>query len=52
MLRSYFATQVHLAPATRARREAALASFLRWAYRHELIEANSMDRMQAAQRSR
>ncbi len=45
VLRSYFTTQVHLAPATRARREAALASFLRWASRHELIEANPMDRL-------
>ncbi len=45
VLRSYFATQAHLAPATRARREAALASFLRWAYRYDLIEANPMDRL-------
>lgn len=33
LLRDYFATLVHLCPATRARKQAALASFLTWAYR-------------------
>ncbi len=44
-LRSYFATLAHLAPATRARREASLASFLRWAYRNDLIEADPMSKL-------
>lgn len=48
VLRSYFATPSAPAPATRARREASLASFLRWAYRHELIAANPMDRLDRA----
>ncbi|MDA8333225.1 MAG: tyrosine-type recombinase/integrase [Candidatus Dormibacteraeota bacterium] len=44
-LRSHFATLVHLAPATRARREASLASFLRWAYRNDLIDADPMSKL-------
>jgi len=45
VLRGYFATLAHLAPATRARHEATLASLLRWAYRQELIAANPMDKL-------
>ncbi len=45
VLRGYFATLAHLAPATRARHEATLASLLRWAYRQELITANPMDKL-------
>jgi len=37
ILRRFFATIAHLAPATRARKEAAIASFLAWAYRHDLL---------------
>ncbi len=44
-LRGYFATLVHLAPATRARKQAALASFLGWAYRHDLIAADPMGKV-------
>ncbi len=44
-LRSFFATIAHLAPATRARKEAALASFLAWAYRHDLIPADPMGKL-------
>lgn len=44
-LRSYFTTLAHLAPATRARREASLASFLRWAYRNDLIDADPMSKL-------
>ena len=44
VLRSFFATRAHLAPATRARTQAALASFLRWAYRQEAIDATPMAR--------
>jgi len=45
VLRGYFATLADLAPATRARHEATLASLLRWAYRQELIAANPMDKL-------
>ncbi len=40
VLRGYFATLSDLAPATRARRQAALSSFLGWAYRQDLIESD------------
>jgi len=40
ILRSFFATIAHLAPASRARKEASIASFLAWAYRHGLIPAD------------
>ena len=45
ILRSFFATIGHLAPASRARKEAAIASFLAWAYRHDLIRADPMGRV-------
>jgi site-specific recombinase XerD len=45
VLRGYFATMAHLAPATRARREATLASFLRWAERQELLAATPMTKI-------
>jgi integrase/recombinase XerD len=45
ILRSFFATIARLAPASRARKEAAIASFLAWAYRHELIPADPMRRL-------
>jgi integrase/recombinase XerD len=44
-LRSFFATIAYLAPASRARKEAAIASFLAWAYRHDLIPADPMRRL-------
>lgn len=40
VLRGYLATLSDLAPATRARRQAALSSFLGWAYRQELIDSD------------
>jgi len=46
VLRSYLATLTGRAPATRARREAALASLLAWAYRAELIDADPMTRIE------
>ena len=46
VLRAFFATLTHLSPATRARRQAALASFLRWAYREGLIDATPMARVE------
>jgi integrase/recombinase XerD len=45
ILRSFFATIAHLAAASRARKEASIASFLAWAYRHELIPADPMRRV-------
>jgi len=45
VLRAFFATGAHLRPASRARTEAALASFLTWAYRHELMAANPMAKL-------
>ncbi len=45
-LRSYFATLTHLAPATRAHKQAALASFFRWAYKNDLLEANPMEKIE------
>lgn len=46
VLRDFFATVAHLSPATRARKQAAVTSFLAWAYRQELIEANPMGRIE------
>jgi integrase/recombinase XerD len=46
VLRAFFATIAHLAPATRARKEAAIASFLGWAYRHDLIPGNPMGKVE------
>jgi len=46
VLRAFFATRTHLSPATRARTQAALASFLGWAYRHDLIESLPMARVE------
>ncbi len=42
VLRAYFAGWTHLSPATRARKQAALASFLSWAYRQDLVAGNPM----------
>ena len=41
-LRAFFATVAHLRPATRARKQAALASFLTWAIRQDLLAADPM----------
>lgn len=45
------ARHVHLSPATRARRQAAVASFLRWAVRRGRLEGNPMDRMERVHRA-
>lgn len=50
ILRALEATRTHLAPATRARKQAALASFLAWAYRHDLIGANPMGKIDRVRR--
>jgi hypothetical protein len=52
VLRVIFATLVHLSPAGRARRQAALARFLGWVYRHELIAATPMARVNPRGRQR
>lgn len=44
-VRAYLAEVAGLAPATRKRKRAAVASFCRWAVRHELLDANPMDRI-------
>jgi integrase/recombinase XerD len=41
-LRAFFATVAHLRPATRARKQAAVASFLQWAQRQEFIAVDPM----------
>lgn len=46
VLRAYFGELVHLQPATRARKQAALASFLAWAYGQALVESNPMGRVE------
>ena len=45
VLRQYLGSVAGKAPATRARREAALASLLAWAYRAEIITADPMTRL-------
>lgn len=46
ILRAFLSTRANLAPATRARTQAALSSFLAWAYRHNLIDANPMGKIE------
>ena len=48
-LRQFFAQHTHLKPATRARKQAAVASFLRWAYQQDLIHHNPMLKIQRIQ---
>jgi integrase/recombinase XerD len=45
VLRGFFATLDGLAPATRARKQASLSSFLVWAFRHDTIAANPMTKL-------
>jgi integrase/recombinase XerD len=40
----------HLSPATRARRQATLTRFLTWAYRHDLVAANPMEKVDRVKR--
>jgi integrase/recombinase XerD len=42
VLRAFFEMHAHLRPATRARKQAAVARFLTWAEQQELLEANPM----------
>ena len=51
-LREFFSQHDHLKPTTRARKQTSVASFLKWAYRHDLIMTNPMlkvDRVQVDQ---
>jgi len=51
-VRAYLAEIAGLAPATRKRKRAAVASFCRWAVRHDLLTANPMDKIDAIKVSR
>src|SRR6266567_4152778 len=44
-VRAYLAEIAELAPSTRKRKRAAVASFCRWAVRHDLLDANPMDKI-------
>src|SRR6266571_6643695 len=44
-VRAYLAEIAELAPSTRKRKRAAVASFCRWAVRHDLLAANPMDKI-------
>ena len=41
-LRTFFGTHTHLQPATRARKQAAVARFLTWAEQYDLLDSNPM----------
>lgn len=49
ILRDFLDTCIHLSPASVARIQATLASFLTWAYRQELIRANPMSKIERVQ---
>jgi integrase/recombinase XerD len=54
ILRQFGKAHSHLAPATRARKQAAVSSLLTWAYRHDRIKTNPMlklDRVQQTPRT-
>lgn len=44
-IRAYLSELAGLSPATRKRKRAALASFCRWAVRHDLLDANPIDKI-------
>lgn len=44
-IRAYLSEIARLAPASRKRKRAAVASFCRWAARHDLLEANPIDKL-------
>ncbi|GAA3507515.1 integrase/recombinase XerC/integrase/recombinase XerD [Streptosporangium album] len=44
-IRAYLAELAELSPASRKRKRAAVASFTKWAVRHDLLQANPMDRI-------
>lgn len=51
VLRRFWSTLSHLGPASRARKQAAVASFLTWAYRHDLITSNPMAKIDRVKRN-
>ncbi|GAA3263912.1 tyrosine-type recombinase/integrase [Nonomuraea helvata] len=44
-IRAYLAELADLSPASRKRKRAAIASFTKWAVRHDLLQANPVDRI-------
>ncbi|MEU6719520.1 site-specific integrase [Nonomuraea sp. NPDC046802] len=44
-VRAYLAELADLSPASRKRKRAAVASFTKWAVRHDFLDANPMDRI-------
>ncbi len=44
-LRTFFNQHNHLTPASRSRKQASIASFLKWAQQHDLIHDNPMQRI-------
>lgn len=50
VLRAFGTACAHLAPATRARKQAALSSFLTWAYRQDYITDNPMLKLERVRR--
>jgi len=46
VLRNFFGMHSHLRPATRARKQAAVARFLTWAEQHDLLNANPMRKIE------
>jgi integrase/recombinase XerD len=49
-LRAFWTAFDPLSPATRARKQAAVASFLAWAYRHDYIPADPMTKIDRIRR--
>jgi site-specific recombinase XerD len=49
-LRAFWQSVASLSPATRSRKQACLACFLTWAYRHDYIAANPMDKIDRVKR--
>ena len=50
VIREFLETFTDLKPATRARKQAALNSFFTWAYRHDLLPANPMGKVDPVRR--
>jgi integrase/recombinase XerD len=44
--RTFFSTHLHLSPATRARKQAAVARLFTWAHQHELLDTNPMRKIE------
>ena len=52
VLRDFTGQDARLAPATRARKQSTLSSFLVWAYRHDRVSSNPMLKLERVQRKR